>query len=83
MPTIDEAARDIETKLLGGLFPGERVLAVGRCADIPELANILSFAWGNSEEWKTHTSTAFAFSRRDTEAATALRSELERRGIVP
>jgi len=58
VPTIDETARDIETKLLAGLFPGERVLAVGRCADIPELANIDA-------------------------AGSALRSELERRGIGP
>ena len=41
----------------------------------------LWFAWGNAQVDRGHTTTIFRFSRRDTEAATALRSVLEHRRL--
>ena len=43
----------------------------------------LWFQWGNAEAVRVLLVTTLAFSRRDTEAARALRAELDRRGIEP
>jgi hypothetical protein len=41
----------------------------------------LWFQWGNAEAVRTLATTRLAFSRRDTDAARALRRQLARRGI--
>ena len=43
----------------------------------------LWFRWGNADAARTLDNTRLAFSRRDTDAARALRAQLARRGIVP
>jgi len=43
---------------------------------------LLWFRWGNTTEKRLRRTTTFAFSRRDTEAAAALRDRLEPRGIA-
>lgn len=42
----------------------------------------LWWTWGNADRRYRRTDTTFMFSRRDTEAARALRTELEARGII-
>ena len=42
----------------------------------------LGFRWGNATAVLTLSRTRLAFSRRDTEAARALRDQLARRGVV-
>jgi len=42
----------------------------------------LTFEWGNATEVRTLKRTMLAFSRRDTDAARALRDQLARRGVV-
>jgi hypothetical protein len=42
----------------------------------------LIFQWGNATRVRTLSRTRLAFSRRDTDAARALREQLARRGIV-
>ena len=42
----------------------------------------MTFRWGNATAVLTMTRTMLAFSRRDTEAARALRKQLARRGVV-
>jgi hypothetical protein len=43
----------------------------------------LWFRWGNAEAVRALGTTRLAFSRRDTDAAAALRGQLAHRGIVP
>jgi len=43
----------------------------------------LTYQWGNIDAVRPLRFTTFAFSRRDTKAARALREQLARRGIVP
>jgi hypothetical protein len=43
----------------------------------------LTYQWGNIDAVRSLRFTTFAFSRRDTKAARALREQLARRGIVP
>jgi hypothetical protein len=42
----------------------------------------LMFEWGNATAVRTMKRTVLAFSRRDTDAARALREQLARRGVV-
>jgi hypothetical protein len=42
----------------------------------------MTFRWGNATEVRTLERTMLAFSRRDTDAARALREQLARRGVV-
>jgi hypothetical protein len=42
----------------------------------------MTFEWGNATEVRTIKRTKLAFSRRDTDAARALREQLARRGVV-
>jgi hypothetical protein len=42
----------------------------------------LTFQWGNAVALRTLSTTRLAFSRRDTDAARALREQLARRGVV-
>jgi hypothetical protein len=42
----------------------------------------LTFEWGNATVLRTLKRTMLAFSRRDTDAARALREQLARRGVV-
>ena len=42
----------------------------------------MTFEWGNATEVRTLKRTMLAFSRRDTDAARALRDQLARRGVV-
>jgi hypothetical protein len=42
----------------------------------------MTFQWGNATAVRTMSRTRLAFSRRDTDAARALREQLARRGIV-
>ena len=42
----------------------------------------MTFRWGNATALRTLTRTMLAFSRRDTDAARALREQLARRGVV-
>jgi hypothetical protein len=42
---------------------------------------VLWWAWGNAESERTFTETTFAFSRKDTELARALREALGTRGV--
>ena len=44
---------------------------------------LLTFRWGNATAVLTLSRTMLAFSRRDTEAARALREQLALRGVVP
>jgi hypothetical protein len=50
--------------------------------DVPK-HRFLTYQWGNIDAVRPLRSTTFAFSRRDTKAARALREQLARRGIVP
>lgn len=44
---------------------------------------VLGYEWGNTDAIRTLHMTTLAFSRRDTEAARALREQLALRGVVP
>ena len=50
--------------------------------DVPR-RTVPRFQWGNAEAVRTLGITTLAFSRRDTEAARALREQLALRGMVP
>jgi hypothetical protein len=50
--------------------------------DVPK-HRFLTYQWGNIDAVVPLRFTTLAFSRRDTEAARALRDQLARRGIVP
>jgi hypothetical protein len=49
--------------------------------DVPA-HRFITFRWGNATAVLTLSRTRLAFSRRDTEAARALRDQLARRGVV-
>ena len=49
--------------------------------DVPA-HRFMTFRWGNATALRTLSRTMLAFSRRDTDAARALRGQLARRGIV-
>jgi hypothetical protein len=49
--------------------------------DVPA-HRFMTFRWGNATAVRTLRRTMLAFSRRDTDAARALREQLARRGVV-
>jgi len=53
-----------------------------RATRIVPAHRFMTFRWGNATAVRTLSRTMLAFSRRDTEAARALREQLARRGIV-
>ena len=50
--------------------------------DVPKY-RFLGFQWGNTDAVRLLRMTTLAFSRRDTQAARALRDQLALRGLVP
>jgi hypothetical protein len=53
---------------------------IERLAHAPE-HRVLWWAWGDTEELRRQEETRFMFSRRDTDAAVAIRDQLERRDV--
>jgi hypothetical protein len=54
---------------------------IERTARAPE-HRVLWFEWGDTEEMRRQTHTILNISRRDTKVATAIREQLEDRGVV-
>jgi hypothetical protein len=50
--------------------------------DVPK-RRFLGYQWGNTDAFRTLRITTLAFSRRDTDAARALREQLALRGMIP